>query len=69
MITELWAIVVVGDDGKEEGIAKYPMSDEVMLAVDTDARDKIVADARRCNGIWQKSLRLARFEMKGKATI
>lgn len=69
MITELWAIIVVGDDGEDEGVAKYPMGEEAMLALDIGQRDRIVADAQRCNGVWQKSLRLARFEIKDKETI
>ncbi len=67
-ITELWAIIVVDEDGGE-GIACYPMSDVAMIALDREQRSRIIADAQRSNAVWQKSLRLARFELKNKELV
>ena len=69
MITELWAIIVVAGDGEDEGIAQYPMSDKVMIALDMEQRDRLVADAKSCASVWQRSLRLARFEIKDKEAL
>lgn len=67
MIDGLWVIVCEeeGEDGLEEGIVQYPLGG-VMLALDEDAAERLVDDARRCNHVWMKKLKLVKFTKSGE---